>query len=298
MTVDTALNIFAIITLAQLMVTIGLGAAIGDIAAVGRDWRLVARALVANYIGAPLVAIALLALLRPDPMVAVGFLLSAVFSGAPYGPPCTAMARGNVRAAVGLMVVLAASSAVVAPLLLRALVPLVLSGRSVVVQPRAMLLVLGLSQLLPLCAGLALRARRPALADRWLGLFRRTSMVLNIALIATNIVMNLPVLVELRPRAYLGMLALIVGTGAVGWLLGSGGREGRKTLAISTAVRNVGACIVIATGSFPGTAAVMAVTVYGPYQTVVVALLSLIWGRLGRGESAMTGRPAAVGGVR
>ena len=51
------------------------------------------------------------------------FLICAVCPGAPYGPPFTGMAKGKVGVAVGLMVILAGSSALVAPLLLHGLLP-------------------------------------------------------------------------------------------------------------------------------------------------------------------------------
>ena len=56
--------------------------------------------------------------LRIDPGVAAGFLVLAVCPGAPFGPAVAAVARGDVASATGLMVVLAGSSALAAPLLL------------------------------------------------------------------------------------------------------------------------------------------------------------------------------------
>lgn len=281
MSITTAINIFATITLAQLMVTIGLGATLGDFAVVARDRGLMLRAAIANYVCVPAIALALLAAFRADPMVSVGFLLAAVFPGAPYGPPFTALARGNRQMSVGLMVILAASSALVGPALLRLLVPLVASGREIHVSAVKMMIVLALSQFVPLSIGLALRRRWPSAAERLRPPFGKLSACLNILLIGTTIAVSFRTLVETRPAAYVGMLALIIGSGTAGWLLSPAGAPSRKALAINTAVRNVGACIVIATGAFPNSGAVVAAVVYGPVQTIVVALLALAWGRTG-----------------
>ena len=48
----------------------------------------------------------------------------------------------------------------------------------------------------------------------------------------------------------------------------------------TTAVRNVGVSLVIATGSFPGSPAVTAALAYAVFQTIVLALLVLVWGKV------------------
>src|SRR5262245_35052114 len=120
------INILAAITLFEMMVAIGLGVSFQDVLRVGGDRRLVGKAALASYVAVPAAAVGLLILFHTDPYVAAGFLIAAVCPGAPYGPPFTGMAKGNVVVSVGLMVILAASSALVAPLLLQLLLPFVL----------------------------------------------------------------------------------------------------------------------------------------------------------------------------
>ena len=119
MSIDRIVNFLAAVTLFEMMVTIGLEVKVADITGVARDRRTVARALVANYLLVPAAAVGLLLLFHAAPLVAAGFLIAAVCPGAPYGPPFTGFAKGNVPLAVGLMLILAGSSAVAAPLLLR-----------------------------------------------------------------------------------------------------------------------------------------------------------------------------------
>ncbi len=49
---------------------------------------------------------------------------------------------------------------------------------------------------------------------------------------------------------------------------------------MATSVRNVGVSLVIVTAAFPGTRAVVAATAFALFQTVVMALIALGWGRL------------------
>jgi predicted Na+-dependent transporter len=52
-----------------MMVALGLGLTWADVFGVARDWRLVAKAALANYVCVPAVTVGLLLLLDPHPMV-------------------------------------------------------------------------------------------------------------------------------------------------------------------------------------------------------------------------------------
>src|SRR5271167_2636631 len=131
MPIDRIVSVLVNVTLVQLMATIGLGVTIRQVGAVATNGRLVAAAAAANYLLVPAFAVALLLLSKSPALVAAGFLIAAVCPGAPYGPPFTAIAKGNVALSVGLMMILAGSSALLAPLLLRLLLPLTSGERQV-----------------------------------------------------------------------------------------------------------------------------------------------------------------------
>lgn len=279
MTLDQAVSMLAIVTLIEMMVATGLGVTWGEIVAVARDWWVPGRALLANYVVVPAVAVGLLWAFRAPPFVAAGFLVAAVCPGAPYGPPLTAVARGHVGLAVGLMAALAASSAVLAPLLLQALLPLVAGNEPLRIDGAKILSTLALSQFLPLAAGLYLRQRHPALAARLRKPAGKLSTVLNLLLVGLVLVAQFRVLLGIRPLAYAGMGALLGASIATGWLTGGRHADRRRAMTMATAVRNVGVGLVIVTASFPGTAAVGATTVYALFQTLLMALLAVAWGR-------------------
>ena len=106
-----------------------------------------------------------------------------------------------------------------------------------------------------------------------------TPALLNLAAVACILAAQLPMLLHIRARGSLGMLALLLASWAAGWLLG--GREAgqRKAMTLTASLRNVGVGLVIATGSFGGTPAVTAVIAYGLFAVVGSLLLALVWGR-------------------
>ena len=287
MSIDRIVSVLVNVTLIQLMVTIGLGVTAPQIAAVATNVRLVTAAALANYVVVPLCAVALLLAFKSPPLVAAGFLIVAVCPGAPYGPPFTALAKGDVPVSVGLMALLAASSAFLSPLALKLLLPLTAGDQDLTIDVVKMDATLLATQLLPLAVGVLIRARRPNLAERLAGPSKRVSLVLNLLTIGLIIAVQSRFLLGVRPIGYVGMLALALASVGAGWMLGGPGGSRRTAMAFSTGVRNVGVGLVIATSSFPGTPAVTAALAYALFQTLALALLAFIWGRLA-GRNAPT----------
>jgi BASS family bile acid:Na+ symporter len=280
MTVDDRLmNVLVTITLIEMMVAIGLGVTFTDLAGVAKNWRLLVRAAVANYVCVPAATVGLLLLFDPHPRVAVGFLILAVCPGAPYGPPFAAIARGNVAVAVGLMVLLAGSSALLAPVLLSWLLPLVSGKEALELDATRIVVSLLVTQLVPLCLGVALRQWRPLLATRLQGPANLVSKVLNLLVVSLILVVQFNLLTDIRPRGFVGMLILLLVSWAAGWLLGGRQTDVRKTMTLTTSLRNVGVGLVIATGNFAGTPAVTATLIYGLFEVIGSLLLALGWAR-------------------
>ena len=279
MSLDRLINILVTITLIEMMMLIGLRVTFAEIAGTVRDWRLLGWAAAANYLLVPAVAIALLVLFDASPAVAAGFLILAVCPGAPFGPPFAGIARANVSMAVGLMVVLAASSAIVSPVLLLVLLPWVSGGEAPRIDLIAMVGALLVTQLLPLLVGLLVRHRFPRLADSLLSPFELVSKVLNLSVAGLILATQYPMLAEIRMRGFAGMLILLAASLAIGWFAGGAGRDNRKTMALTTALRNVGVGLVIVTGNFAGTAAVSAALAYGIVEVFGSLLVALWWGR-------------------
>ncbi len=282
MNAEELVKVLVPVTLIEMMIAVGLGVMTPELATIAGNWRLVLKAALANYLCVPLITVGLLILLHPaDPTVPVGFLILAVCPGAQFGPSCTKLARGNTALSVGLMLMLAGSSAIVAPILLYLLMPLLSARESLRIDAAKIIATLLVTQLAPLCIGVAVRYWLPRLAGRLLKPANVLSAILNLATLMFVFAVYLPLLTAIRARAYLGMAALLAASLAVGWLLGGPGSESRKALMLTTALRNVGVGLVIVTGSFGGKAAVTAVVVYGIVEIVGCLLTAVACGRIG-----------------
>jgi BASS family bile acid:Na+ symporter len=296
MTTERLIRILVTITLIEMMATIGLGVRLKDVGRIARKPGLLMRAAIANYACVPLVTVGLLLWFGPPPMISAGFLIVAVCPGAAYGPPFTALAKGDVAAAIGLMVILAGSSAICAPLLLRNLLPLMTKSQSMRVDVIKIVVMLLLSQLIPLLAGLFVRQWRPPLANKLKHPADVVSALLNLSLLGLIVAVRFRTLAAIRVEAFMGMLALVAASVAAGWLLGERGSENRKAMTFSTSVRNLAVALEIATASFPATPAVTAVLTYGLFQTLLLAIVALAWGRLGRAVISGTSEVMRVQG--
>jgi BASS family bile acid:Na+ symporter len=291
---DRLINLFAAVALVELMLTIGLGATFAEVVAVARDWRGLVGAFVANYVVVPATAVGLVLAFNAQPMVAAGVMIIAVCPGAPFGPPFTSIAKGDVSRAVGLMVLLAGSSALLAPLLLRVLLPVVTdAGTALNVEAVRIVATLALLQFLPLCVGLVVGSCKPSLAQRLKKPAARLSTILNLALLVLVIIVQFQMLSVIRAKGYVGMLLLWAISGAAGWMLGGQANSRRSALAITTAVRNVGVALVIAGGNFAGTPAVTATTAYGLFQTLVTLVVVMAIARRRAVPPTQTYEPAS-----
>lgn len=276
---DKLINVLAAVTLLEMMISLGLGLNLSTVLEVGRNSRLIARAMIASYFLVPALAVGLLLAFDAKPMVAAGLLIVAVCPGAPYGPPLTNIAKGDVSTAVGLMLVLAATSALFAPLLLRLLLPIVAGNAVPAIDISKLIRTLVGTQLLPLCVGLLVRKYVPCVADRLIRPASILSLALNLVTLLAVLIVYFSMLASIRARGYLGMLCLLLGCVLVGAAMRGSTANDLKAMVISTSVRNAGVSLVVATTSFVGTPAVTSATAYALFQTVAMAGIALLWGK-------------------
>src|SRR5207244_5565292 len=197
------------------MLAMGLSLTIVQIISPLRNVRLVVLSMVANFVLTPLAAIGLAALLRLDEPFGVGLLLLGCAAGAPFLPKLAELAKGNLAFAVGLMVLLMVVTVGYLPVVM----PLLLPG--VTVDPWNIARSLVLLMLLPLAAGLALKARYEDLARRvkpgldWISNISLILLILSIT--AANIDKVLQVF---GTRGIIARLLFIALGFGIGWLLG------------------------------------------------------------------------------
>jgi BASS family bile acid:Na+ symporter len=244
----------------------GVGFTVRQIIDALRDVRLVLLALLANFVAMPLGALGLDKMLKLDEPLGVGLLLLGGAAGAPFLPTLTALAKGNLPFAVGIMVLLSVVTVGYLPLVL----PLLLPG--VAVNSAKIAGWLFLLTLLPLAAGLFLRARREEIATRVKPVLDWVSNVSLVPMVFLLAVANIDKIVHLfGTRGILaGFLLVLLGFG-IGWMLGGPGIDTRRALALGTGQRNIAAAFVVANESFSDPSVVIMVMV-----VTIVGLLTLM----------------------
>jgi bile acid:Na+ symporter, BASS family len=245
------------------MFAMGTGLTVTQIIKPLGNARLLILALLANFILMPLGAFALAKVLWLDESFGIGLLLLGCAAGAPFLPKLAEVAKGDLAFAVGTMVLLMVVTVGYLPIVL----PLLLAG--VTVDPGKIARSLVLLMLLPLAAGLALKAYYGGMAMRvkpvldWIS---NISLILLVLLItAANIDKVLDVF---GTRGILAGLLFVALGFAIGWVLGGPGDDTRRVLALGTAQRNIAAALVVGSQSFSDAKVVVMV--------IVVAIVGLI----------------------
>jgi BASS family bile acid:Na+ symporter len=248
------------------MMAMGVGFTVRQIIDALRDVRLVFLALLANFVAMPLGALALDKLLRLDEPLGVGLLLLGAAAGAPFLPKLTELAKGNLPFSVGIMVLLAIGTVGYLPLVL----PLLLPG--VTVNSGKIAGWLFLLTLLPLGAGLALRAQYGEVAARVRPVLDWGSNVILVPMVLLLAIANIDKILHIfGTRGILaGFLLIALGFG-IGWMIGGPGSDRRRALALGTGQRNVAAALVVASESFGDPSVVIMVIV-----VTIVGLLTLL----------------------
>jgi bile acid:Na+ symporter, BASS family len=251
------------------MLAMGTGLTVARITEPLRNVRLVLLALLANFVLMPIGAEALAKLLRLDEPFRVGLLLLGCAAGAPFLPKLAERAKGNPAFAVGTMVLLMVVTVGYLPIVL----PLLLPG--VTVDPWQIARFLVLLMLLPLAAGLALKAFYEHLAA-WvkpiLDWISDVSLIVLVLLItAANIDKILQVFGTFGILA--GLLLIAFGVG-VGWLLGGRNVDTKRVMALGTGQRNAAAALVVASQSFDDPKVVVMVIVVSIVGMIILMPLS------------------------
>ena len=251
------------------MVTAGLGLSVGAVAAPLRRLRLVALAVLANFVAAPAIAYALTQLVPLDRPHAIGLLLLGGAAGAPFLPKLAQLARGDLAFSVGLMLLLMVVSVAFMPLVL----PLMIPGLAA--DPWPILRPLLFTMLFPLAIGMIVKNRSERWAARLRPAFERVSNVSMILAVVLLIVLNFGAMVgTFGSGAVAVALVFVALTLAVGYALGGPAPGTRAVLGLGTGQRNVAAALVIATQNFPADPGVVVMILIATFAGVVVLLFA------------------------
>lgn len=242
-----AIGVFSV----SSMLSVGLAYRLGQLVSPLREVRAVFRALVANFVLVPLLAVGLAWVIPMDPPLALGLFLLAGSAGAPFLIKLASAARSDLALSAALLVLLVPATVVFLPFY----VPLAMAHPSLrgLSYVPSNVLALGLPLLsmlfLPILLGLAVRAVAPRWAARLVPIGGKVATVALIVVFAATFGANLHGLLRIVKTAALAAgVLLILGAFAVGYLLSR--HERSVVLGLGTAQRNVAGAMVIASRDF------------------------------------------------
>ena len=271
----------------------GLKTTAEDLLSLLRRPLVLARSLVAVFVLMPLVAILLSRLFDLRPMVEIALMALAISPVPPLLPQRHSQAGGAAHHALGLVAIFSLSAIVTVPLALEILerafaVPLSMT-------PVAVARVVLISSLLPLAAGMLVRATMPRLEPAIEKVVRLIAGVLFPAAVLALIAFTAPAMWALIGHATIIAIVIFVVAGlAIGHAMGGRDADHSRVLALATAYRHPALAVSIAAANFPGERFGGAIVLY-LLIGLIVGLPYIVWqrrqlqrqaGRAGEAEGA------------
>lgn len=263
------LTVVAATTVFAVMFTLGLGVVIGEMRWVYAQPGRLARALFAAIVAVPALALVVSRVFDLERWVEIGIMLMAIAPGAPVALRRSLAAGGSRSFAPVLQMLLALLAIVSMPLWVVAL-NVVYAGHADI-SPWSIARQVFFAQLLPLCLGTLCRTAWPVRAQRLEPLLARIAGVLLIGLIVLALIDVWQVVIDAGPRSALAIVVLTLLALGVGHLLGGPDAGTRTSIAISSALRNPGLALLVATLNHAAPAVTRTVLSY-----LVIAALTVV----------------------
>lgn len=260
-----------------LMLGVGMGTSFRQVVEAVRQFGVVLRGVLANFLVTPALIYLVLLSLPLSPDVKIGIMLMAAAPVAPMAPPFVEGAKGDVAYGVGLMVVVAILSVVLTPLILGLALPK--SEAGVQVDPMQIVQTLMTVQLIPIGIGMTICQLSPGWAEKLLKFVPRIGQIGLLAGVGLLMASQSEHILSISLLTYLVIALLVVGCLFIGdWMLVGKSESKRRALAVSTALRNIPLAFLIASTSFPDSAVGPVTLVF----SVLMMLLSVLYGKLRR----------------
>ena len=246
------------------MLAMGMSLTMPQIIAPLKNGRLVALALLANFVLVPAVAYVITLVIPMEQSLQTGLIVLGASAGAPFLPKLVQGAKGNIAFGVGLMVLLMVVTIFYLPIML----PLLLPGASV--NPWDIAKSLITLMLIPLAIGLLFRSHSPESAAHWQPVMNKISSLSILVLLVVGLGLNVSNILNLiGSNGLLALLIFIVASLAIGMLLGGRDPGVRSVMGLGTAQRNVSAAILVSVQNFSGSNTL-------PFVLVAAILLLLV----------------------
>jgi bile acid:Na+ symporter, BASS family len=273
------LTVVAAATIFTVMLDVGLGVVLGEFRWVSRHPGLLARGLFAALIAVPALALLVCRLLGIPRPIEIGIVLMGISPGAPVALRRSLGAGGHHSFAPALQIMLALLAVVSMPLSIAALNPYYAGHASVA--PWHVARQVFLAQLLPLGIGILTRKAFPAQAARLVRWLDPLGTILLIALATLAIADVWEVVLGAGTRVGLAIALITALALAVGHLMGGPDAGTRTSVAISSAARNPGLALLVATLNAADPAISVTVLVYIAISAITV-IPYIMWRRQAR----------------
>jgi BASS family bile acid:Na+ symporter len=277
-----------LIFLLASMLGVGLSMTVSQIVTPLKSLRLVATALLANFVIVPLVAVACVKLFRLDEPFAIGLLLLGLAPGAPFLPKLAEVAKGDVAFAVALMALLMAGTVVLLPIALPWLSPGAKVSAWQIGRPLLLLMVL------PLIVGLVFKARLGSFTQQLrfaLSWVSNASLLLVLVLV---VVLNLPgVLKVFGTGAIAACMLFTIMAGLAGLLSVGAGIATRKVMVLGTGFRNLAAALVVGEEDFKDPQVTIMLVIAGLVGLFVLMPITLAWGKHPLTDASLASRTSS-----
>jgi BASS family bile acid:Na+ symporter len=242
---EALMTVVAAATVFSVMFVIGLGIVPREFRWVWQHSGLVAKGLFSVLIAVPALALVVARAFDLARPVEIGILLMAISPGAPVALRRSIGAGGHHSFAPALQILVAVLAVVSMPVWI-ALLNEVYAGHATI-DPTQLARQVFTAQLLPLGLGILIRYRRPT-AAAWLeSKLARIATGLLLLLAVLAIIDIGQVVVNAGPRIVLAIATVTALALAVGHLLGGPDPATRTAVAISSAIRNPGLALLVAT---------------------------------------------------
>lgn len=258
-----------------LMLGVGLQTKLAEIIEVVKQFKLMMRGLLANFLVVPALIYGCLFFLPLSPDIKIGIMIMAAAPVAPMAPSFVAMARGDVPYSVGLMTIVAVLSVALTPLIISLALPKSQEGLNI--DPWQIIETLLTVQLIPICIGMAFNHFNPAWTRKLLKFLPRLGQIGLLIGVGFILAIQVEQILSIGLLAYVVLMLLVIAMLFIGDLMLFGeSTSRRRSLAVSTAIRNIPLAFLIANTSFPG-------TIVGPVTlifSVFTMLFAIAYGKL------------------
>ena len=222
-----------------------------------------------NYVGVPLVALGAAALLPVDAQVREGVLLCALAPGGASATLIAARMRADAAVAAAVVIAMTATSVVLTPLLVAAVLGGGDASTMFAVAGRAGLTALAY-QALPLALGVLLGRRHPGFAARLLPWTSRTAnAALAILVVGLLVTRSAELLAVGVAGLTLALVVTLAGLGLGALAAPRAPESTRMAIGVTTTIRSLSLALVIAAHHFPDPATTQGILVYGLLMYVV-----------------------------